>query len=420
MAPTFGSVVLADDRTGALETAALMAQQLGLDVEVRVAPDSQRRLATKTEAPSDSGRAWRGPLADHDLFLVVDVQTRHCTPSRAAELVVANSFATASQLHKIDSTLRGNWAHELVAAAKHRAASVVLVPAFPTLGRTCLGGVVRAHGIAVHQSAAGVDPLSPVTSSRPLVRLEQAGATHVVELKDPAALTAWLGVGRPGFAVCDAVDEQTVGALARIWADHAAQRPALFAGTAFSVAAAATATCRNPRLLNNLPTGDNSDTAGRPGAQIVRSTLASGRVLVVCGSLHPSARAQVNALDLMIRQQPTHRVSIELSPAPAPGIFSGQANRPTNASAHSSATHVAKALAQRVHAHLAETQYDAVVVIGGDTAAAVLGDDPVFVHGTLGGGTAAMTWNGLACLTRAGGFGDTGSLAALLGVRMEA
>ncbi len=237
---------------------------------------------------------------------MVDGQTRHLTPARAAEVVVAESSSHASkviqQLHKMDSTLRGNWAHELVALSQHNT-PIVVVPAFPSLGRTCRGGVVRAGGLPVHQGPAGTDPLTPVTTSRPKDMLEGAGATHVVELESAPDLAAWLRNDRQGIAVCDADDNASVELLARAWSDdahHVQLRPAIFAGTAFSVAAAVAA----------LGSSDDDERTDRDSNALgyVRSALRTGVVLVVCGSLHTTARAQLRALqELASRsERPSH------------------------------------------------------------------------------------------------------------------
>jgi uncharacterized protein YgbK (DUF1537 family) len=61
--------------------------------------------------------------------------------------------------------------------------------------------------------------------------------------------------------------------------------------------------------------------------------------------------------------------------------------------------------------------FDTLLVIGGDTAAAVLGDEPRLVGGTVAPG---MPWSldadggGPLVITKAGGFGDPDALARLL------
>ena len=99
--------------------------------------------------------------------LTIDLASRHVPPDDAAARATSveqrslspdvRSRPTSGDSdrvgHKVDSLLRGNWAAELL--ARHRVAGrrVVLVPAFPAMGRTCRGGVVRAHGVPVGELA---------------------------------------------------------------------------------------------------------------------------------------------------------------------------------------------------------------------------------------------------------------------------
>ena len=68
-------------------------------------------------------------------------------------------------MHKIDSTLRGNWAAEL-AALVEGGRRVVLIPSHPACGRVCIGGVVYVDGVPVAETEHGNDPRLPVRSSR--------------------------------------------------------------------------------------------------------------------------------------------------------------------------------------------------------------------------------------------------------------
>ena len=80
------------------------------------------------------------------------------------------------------------------------------------------------------------------------------------------------------------------------------------------------------------------------------------------------------------------------------------------------ATEVAAELADRAHRALAADVFGAVIVIGGDTAAALLGDADVVVHGSVAPGTAWLTSPDfeVPIITRAGGFGDELALVDLL------
>src|SRR4051812_9287183 len=103
----------ADDRTGALELAAALADRGvggGSGVPVSVWPN----------------------VAD-DPVSVVDLDSRHVAPHEAG-LRAASLMIVGPSAHKIDSTLRGNWAHELVARQRASGLPVLLIPALPVLG----------------------------------------------------------------------------------------------------------------------------------------------------------------------------------------------------------------------------------------------------------------------------------------------
>ena len=146
-------VVAADDRTGALETAGACAD-LGCDSVV---------------APHGID------IARERGCVVVDLASRHLSPLEAGARAAVISAGAA---HKIDSTLRGNWAHELVARQRASRRAVLVVPAFPAAGRTCVDGVVLVGGVPVAEGQAASDVRGPVRSSRPVDHLRDAGGVR--------------------------------------------------------------------------------------------------------------------------------------------------------------------------------------------------------------------------------------------------
>ena len=350
-------VLTADDRTGALEVAGALADRLGR--HVRVVPATG--------------------AADAAERLVVDLGSRHLAPAAAA--VVAGRFGRLATAHKIDSTLRGQWATEVAGVVATSGRRALVVPALPGLGRVCLGGVVTVDGIAVGDGPAGRDARHPVRSSRPADHLSAAGLPEVVELADEPQVTAWLADGR-GVAVCDAATQADLDRIGACWR-ASADRP-LFVGTAGSIAAALA--------------GDTEATPLRP--------TPVPAVLVACGSLHPAARRQMARL--LAAADPSDRVAVALSPHLAPG----------STVADDAAAAAAAGLGQRVEAALAGRPERALVVVGGDTAAALLGDAAIDVYGTVAPGTpwGSDTRTGRTVVTRSGGFGDE---AALVGIVAE-
>ena len=81
-----------------------------------------------------------------------------------------------------------------------------------------------------------------------------------------------------------------------------------------------------------------------------------------------------------------------------------------------SAVNAAHQLATEVAALMDRTMFAALVVLGGDTVAAIVGNAAVIVHGSIAPGTAFATVDGISVpmITRAGGFGGEDALSELL------
>ena len=210
----------------------------------------------------------------------------------------------------------------------------------------------------------------------------------MVELAGADALRAWMTRNGGPFAVCDAATDEDLAAVADAWIAAATTGPErCFAGTAGSIAAVAAAT-----------TGDGATATATP---VERGTVTlAGDVLVVCGSLHPMARDQIDAL------RSVAGVEVLVSPLPeGASVAPAQAER------------VAAGLGHAARDLLAARTFGVLVVLGGDTAAAVLGDAPMVVGGTLAPG---VPWlqradgSGPLVVTKAGGFGHPMTLVDLL------
>ncbi|MFM2079007.1 MAG: 4-hydroxythreonine-4-phosphate dehydrogenase 2 [Actinomycetota bacterium] len=311
----------ADDRTGALEVAAEIARVAGpVGVTVRRPPEGDG---------------------------VVDLASRHLSPKRAAT-AAAKVPAAHWNAHKIDSMLRGNWAHELRARHEATGRRVLLMPAWPAMGRTCIRGEVYV----------GSDGVADVRGHLPEATL----------LADGAALERWLASDEP-FAAVDIWTTEEMHDTARRVASH----DVLIAGPAGPIGAVF---------------------AARHGTAVPPpSPLFHDPVLVVCGSATDVSREQVRRLQIA-------RPDIDvLAAPPATGALSRDITL--------------------LLASLAQEQLDKVatlVVIGGDTAAAVLGDAPRLVFGTVAPG---MPWSrdeeggGVLVITKAGAFGRADVLVDL-------
>ncbi len=208
--------------------------------------------------------------------------------------------------------------------------------------------------------------------------LQSAGCREVVELTDSNSVSQWMSDPR-GFAVADADTDAMIAAIVSRWA----QRPdVLLAGTSAVIGLAAV------RLDE-----------GRMGVGNPSRRRVAGPVLVVCGSLHPVARAQI--ADARSRGGAhVFVVSPDHADAVADHITVG----------------VAHELALRAATLLQSGGFGALVVIGGDTAAAIVDGADVTVHGSVAPGTAIATVAGIdvPVITRAGGFGARDGLTELL------
>jgi len=275
-------LIVADDLSGALDTAAVFAAD-GLDTVV---------------VPHRSG--WRTAAECFDeagdgCVLVVDTATRHATPRTAASRVrrivsEARRLGTRQFYKKTDSTLRGHIGGEL--AAFRQAAGVDLLPfapAFPRVGRTTHGGHQLVDGVPLGRTAFARDALNPVrTGSIPRLLAGQAGlSTRIVArpggMRGARTMDAWCRAAidaepSPGVLVFDADDERDLMQVAE--ALRSAGRLAVTAGSGGFAAALA------QRLVLTRTPG--------PGRRS-RPASPAGPLLVVAGSRHPTAVRQLQA-----------------------------------------------------------------------------------------------------------------------------
>ena len=238
-------LLTADDRTGALESGGAVAD---LGWETRFLP-----LAAGQALPAGH---WDQPGACQ----VLDLASRHCPAAEARRRIERTLVAAATyRCHKMDSGLRGNWAHDVaaLAAAGHR---VGVLASFPDAGRRCVDGTVFVHDVPAAESAFGRDPRSRLASSRP--------AHHLVAAGCEAALA------RGDVLVLDAGDNADLRAAAQ----RALAERRLLVGTTGGIAAYAGA------LKGGAP------------LPVPRALALPRPALVVCGSLHPLSRQQIAAL----------------------------------------------------------------------------------------------------------------------------
>lgn len=238
-------VLVADDLTGALDSAAAFCGRFGpIPVHFGV-PDSPA-----------------GPHA------AIDLATRDADSSTARQRAAAAAPLLAEAdlaFRKVDSRLRGPWAVELATQMQREEfAACAMAPAFPAQGRTTVDG--RQHVMASDGSAC-VEPVEPLQAMREL-------GLHVVPVRAGEAARALRefvpgAAGRAPVFFLDASSDEELRAIVRVMSTcPGGPGSVLWCGSAGL--ARALAQEETPRI-------------GLPGAPR----------LVIVGTNHPVSREQV-------------------------------------------------------------------------------------------------------------------------------
>lgn len=356
--------IQADDLTGACDTGAVFAAH---------------GFATLVLLPGA-----RDPASPPEV-LVVDSESRgEAAPEARARVrtAVARLAAAAPALlyAKVDSTLRGPLAAQLAGALEgSRRPRVILAPALPAQRRAVVEGTLRIDGRPAGETATARDPAFPATGASALALLGVEGPFPVAHVplatvrRGPGAVMARLG-RLSANVVCDAETDDDLAVLAAACQGD----PGIVAGSAGLAAAFA---------------------AREPGARRRPAGPLRGPVLVVAGSLHPLARAQVARVE-------ARGGRVLTTPSTAA--------RDREAPARDLARAARRAVEQEtVHTLLltgGETAYSVCRAL--DATALALGGEiePGVATGVLLDGP----FEGLTVVTKAGGFGDPDTLVRVL------
>ncbi|HWD06983.1 MAG TPA: four-carbon acid sugar kinase family protein [Amycolatopsis sp.] len=368
-----GLAVIADDLTGAADSAAVH----GPFTDVVVVLD-----------PSDGL-----PSAE---VVAIDTDSRHRSPEFAAQAVrsaVQAAAAAGRALYKkIDSTLRGHIATEVLAALDALDAGALLAPSFPATGRTVTGGVLHVDGtphpggeLSALFTGSGVS-----TALLPL-DLVRSGPDAVVRAYD--------GHQANGVRVVCA-DAETDDDL--------------------RVLAAALAIL-GPRVLPVGSAGLARAAAGARTAHRDDDEATSGRVLTVLGSYSAPGRDQraviaaspeVTAVEIAAPFGPAQQREAAAALRAASGdlLLVPDPGAPVH---RSHAAEVAAALSEVTTAYLrTHADVGALILAGGETARAVLlsaGAKDFTVLGEIEPGVVRSripALGGLTLVTKAGAFGE--------------
>jgi len=388
--------IVADDLTGALDTAAPFASH-GFDTWLSLPPDL----------------VSLGIDADAEV-VTLTTESRHLPADQAANRVGAALHALAALqpkivFKKIDSILRGNIGAEVVAALKTTGRRhAIIAPAVPSQNRTMSGGTVYVSGVRLPASVDDGEAVETPMSAHLPDLLQPAGCLqlHLVS----AGRLPTLGV-EPGLHayVVDAASETDLDTLAQFVVHRSSEILAVGAmGLGRALARALGQHAPPQKLL-----------------------VGSGVLLFVIGSRREASAAQIEALlaagaghvEIPVGREPDIDLLLDhLGPQPETSLV---VVRPELATIHGiSAQIVADRLGRAAAAIVQRIEVSALVMAGGDTAAAcldclrakclhVLGE----LHDGIAFGTFLTDTSTMSFFAKSGSFGrpDTWTrLAALL------
>lgn len=380
-------LILADDLTGAADTAIAFARR-GWTASV----------------------SWGGPAPEDDV-LAIDAETRgtpdpETAAGRHLALIRAHRAGRGSLYKKIDSTLRGQPAAELQASLDELGLVALVAPAFPTQGRTTLGGRVHLHGLPLESSPLWSREHSyPSADLRRIFGREGALARHATleALHDgglPALIESALAEGSCSV-VCDAVEERDLALIA-----HTA-RP--FAGRLLWVGSAG---------LAHAIAGARPQHGAPPSLPRV-----AGGILMVVGSMAEVSQAGVAKLV----DDPELRGVVITSAMLRAGADAWRGTRQSVQASLAQGQDVMVTLAgaggmdptlpHLLSALLQEASLGGLIATGGETALALLealGASSLSLVAEVEPGIPLGLAGTLPVITKAGAFGDAGTLGRCL------
>ena len=400
--------VIADDLTGSCDTAAQFCRY------------AMRVAMTGASAPD------LGPDLD---LLVVNTASRGLPVERARQVAARSAKALLRSgsrpvYKKIDSTLKGPWCQELAAVMAVMQPDLALVaPAFPAWGRTSRGGRLLLDGRPPPGSVRGPGP-SGIDSGDLLGRLRAEFGSQVELLRRdllrraPAVIEKRIRTARRKGHRVLLFDIESDADLERLaLTGRRLDEAVLWVGSA--------------GLAGVLPL-----TWGRSPAGVSPSgPEARGPVLLICGSLNPVNKAQLEQLG---RRGLATVITLQDEDADSPPRLEETLKPALEALARKQSVALCLRLEQRIRSrsHLQSLQqtlqsaagrlFDtgqpkANILVGGDTALKVYeqcGARGIRILGDVEPGIPWGRWlggrmDGLPLVTKAGGFGNPDTLSGI-------
>ena len=416
--------ILADDLTGALDAAA---------------PFAARGLSTFV---SSSGEMSALPESQ---VVSVNADTRRLELSEAVDRISDLTGKLASQgrqvnYAKIDSTLRGHPGAEITAVAREIGCQLIVVAsAFPQLGRTVVNGQLLVHGTPLHETEVGQDPLSPLSSSNVAAILGINPDLPTIELSLNDVRSGHLGERfrdlemavhrRPSVLLCDSENDTDLELIVRAVIERAVDSesgPAtLCAGSAGLASALAHSVQKdaNNNANNNLGTAaplllvtaSQRSLADAQIAALVEANIAESHTMRL--RLGPDAGVSSYEFDSEAASYSLQRGANTVIRA----SLNGDLRDLTSTEVRNAADSITHTVGFQVAELVFSQKIGGLIVIGGDTAHAVL--SAVEARGIflaaepLPGIALGVTSGGLLdsvpIATKAGAFGDEQTLVQL-------
>ncbi|SKA34368.1 four-carbon acid sugar kinase family protein [Consotaella salsifontis] len=398
-------IILADDLTGAQDTAIAMLKQ-GMTTQVSLSVEH----LIECWATSD---AWA--LTTESRFLDAGEAFRRTFDS----LTALNGRAYALY-KKVDSTLRGNIGAEIAAVLAATNKRIALVaPALPHSGRTIVGGMAFVDGVPLAETECGRDPFTPVLSSdvREIIACQtnlpvrllpldviREGGERLVAAVHEAQQSAEVAI-----LVCDAETDADLAALDIFSSDP----NVLYVGSSGLLSAL------TPSPANTIPAAPflmvvgslNSVSQAQADAFVTRATpleivVDGQRALTdAAGALAAASASLAEAGDLAFRH-----ILLRCAPAPSNGMSAIEAGRRIADCLSAAALEIMTVSPQRnvfatggdMSAHLLAAAGAKAVRLAGEA-------EPGIPFGFIVGGRL----DGTCLVSKAGGFGEPDALSRL-------
>lgn len=423
--------IIADDLTGAADAVALFAAR-----GYRASVGFRARQSGEPFPPAD-GEALAYDTATRDVATDQEQAIQAAVRQAARRLA---EWKPRVVFKKIDSTLRGHLRLELEAVREEFPDRLAIVcPAFPAQGRTVEAGVLRIHNVPWTATEFAPPDLSESPTVRSAFGMEaDTGVRNVtngnirqgVEALE-ARLQAWRRVGVHTL-YCDTDCDERLYVLATT----ILRRPQLYLPVGSAGLAQAIGVC-----MPMCPTAS-------PASYPKLTPFYKGRVLVVAGSLHSASRRQEAILSERLQATPVavgqadgaesnlEQAAAEICRRYADGqrivVLTTPDTREENNAQGIADTLGSIALRVCRRQWQARQPVDALVICGGNTALELcqaFGGTGLRIAGELQPGIVfssliaapegahSLSFDGLPLVTKAGGFGDEGTLARCVGLR---